>query len=680
MKRKIFALAVTLILIICACSVNVMASEESIGLSAPIIQFPTDPTNESVTVTLTAADSTDSNIVLYYCIAQGEWTEYIGEFTVSENTVVSAKAVNESGEHSPVVSEEITCIDKIAPTEPTIVYGMTDWTKTPQIVTLISETDMESGYLKTEYKIGLEGTWVEYGGEFTVSDNCVIYARTVDRALNCSAETSISVENFDLIPPDISSLAIAFDSESGVTIYGVTNYTNFFTGNVTCTIDGATDFQSGIAYCEYQAVENGADISDTAWRVYDPNSKLVLDRDFIGNIYARVVDNLGNISRYIPSVRIVIDNTAPVICNVQKSTSAITNEAITVTFDVTDNISILDVTVNGENVGIYTPFFTVFRNGEYIITARDKAGNVTTETIFISNIQTTPFDILKLAQSLNEEDYTPTSWHNMQIYMKELDKRISEQSSEGVINAAAKYLTLALENLVLRGDRTYANELLKEAEKIDKKAYTDTSRKQFENAMNTLSRVLKNSESSQRDIDEAQATLENFISCLVPRADFTALDRIIKTVKEIDPTPYPQERYELLMSKVAQAEKLVRTDTDQETADRYYSEVLTLMGELNINVLPDEDERVKEGINLIHVMIVVVAMLAVGIVVAIVFMIKNVSAKDEENWRAYNEALLRREQAERDMLNNQNVNVQDDERKPTSFGDIYFGDDESDNP
>ncbi len=675
MKRKIFALTVMLILIVFSFSVNTTAVEEEIHeLSAPVIQFPTEPTNGTVTVTITTQDSMNEETKLYYCIAEGEWTEYTQAFSVFDNTEISAKAVSENGVQSSLVIAEITCIDKIAPTAPTIVPKTTAWTNAPQSITLVSGTDAQSGYLRTEYRIGSEGTWIEYYGEFTVNTECVVYARTVDRASNCSDEVSMSIANFDFTPPDISTLSVTFGSEHGVSIYGTSSFSSFFTGSVTCSVDGAADSQSGVAYYEYQLVESGAYVNDAAWHVYDPDNKPVFSRDFIGNVYARAVDNAGNASKYIPSAGIVLDNTAPIIENVKKSTSAITDESVVVTFEVTDNISILNVTVNGEYVGIYAPVFTAFRNGEYVIIARDKAGNETTETVVISNIQTTPFDILRVAKSLDENDYTPTSWNNMQKYMTELDNLISVQSDESVINSAAEQLTTALEALVRRGDGTYARELLERAANIDKEAYTDTSRKRVENAMSTLSAVLENSESSQQDIDEAQATLENFMTGLVLNANFTSLDRIISTVRGIDPTPYPQERYELLMSKVAEAEQLVRTDTDQETADRYYSEILTLMGELNINKLPDEEERVSEGINLIHVMIAIVAVLAIALTVAIILIIKRAPDNKSEDMAYYYEASSRRENYETAEEFNRNGNTRNDDGKPASFGDIQFGD------
>ncbi len=689
MKIKLFVFIAVLAVMLNFGSAAVFASENSQSdtsapvqeLSAPIIQFPTDPTNGAVTITVTTADSLDENSKLYYCIAGGEWTEYTQSFVVTDNTEISAKAVSGSGVQSPLASAKVSCIDKNAPSVPTIVPSNTAWTNAAQTVTLVSGTDMESGYLRTEYKIGTEGTWIEYYGAFTVTSDCVVYARTVDRAQNCSEEVSMSIANFDFTPPDISALSITFGSEKGAITYGTSNFSSFFNGYVTCSVDGAADSQSGVAYYEYQLVESGAYISDAGWVKYDPGNKPVFEKDFIGNVYARVVDNAGNVSKYIPSAGIVLDSTAPVIENIKKSTTAVTDQNVTVTFDVTDNISILNVTVNGEYVGIYAPMFTAFRNGEYVIVAKDKAGNETTATVVISNIQTTPFNILKVAKSLNEADYTPSSWNNMQKFASELDNLISIQSDESVINSAAEQLTAALEALVRRGDGTYARELLERVKTIDKSVYTDSSWSYVENAIATLEMVLANTESTQLDIDEAQSTLENFMTNLVLIANFTSLDRIITTVEGIDPTPYPQDRYDLLMSKVAEAKALVRTDTDQATADRYYSEILTLMGELNMNTIPDESEREDEGVNLIHVMIAGIAILVIALVIAIILIIKRTPTEEAVEDKAYYyEASARRVQNEDNVtydtedLYRPVAQTRENTSQPASFGDIQFGD------
>ncbi len=698
MKKKFISIFVMLALFL-SIGISVIASENSAtdgtgntqpqqALAEPVIQFPAEPTNSAVTVTVTTADSLDENGKIYYCIAGGEWTEYTQPFVVTENTEISAKVVNGKGTQSPLASTTVECIDKTAPTAPTIIPATTAWTNKEQGITLVSGTDAESGYLRTEYKIGAEGTWIEYYGEFTVNTACTVYARTIDNAQNCSEEVSMSIANFDMTPPDISLLTVTFGNEKGALTYGTSNFSSFFTGSVTCSIDGAADSQSGVAYYEFQLVESGAYISEAGWNRYDTNNKPVFDRDFIGNVYARAVDNAGNVSKEIPSAGVVLDSTPPVIGEITKSTSAITDENITVSFSVTDNISILNVTVNGEYVGIYAPTFTVFRNGEYVIVAKDKAGNESTATVVINNIQTTPFNILKIARSLREEEYTPSSWINMQKYAAELDNLISIQSDETIINSASEQLTAALEALVRKGDRTYANELLERIKTVDRTVYTDTSWSYVEQAIAALETVIADDESAQQHIDEAQAVLESAMKNLVLIANFTSLDRIIGTVEAIDPTPYPQDRYDLLMSKVDEAKALVRTDTDQQTADRYYSEILTLMGELNMNTIPEESDRIEDGVNLIHVMIIGIGILVAALVITIILIIKrapSAAADDEEDMAYYYEAASRKVYTEVTDSNEEPeykteqsyipaVSRQQREKKHASFGDIQFSD------
>ncbi len=694
--KKLITMIAVLFLMFSICSVSASASESATDttapepaqpLSAPVIQFPTEPTNSSVTVTVTTGDTLDGNAKIYYCVDGGEWTEYIESFVVTENVGISAKVVDGNSIQSPLAEARVNCIDKKAPSAPTIVPSTTAWTNSEQTVRLISGSDAESGYLRTEYRVGADGAWIEYYGEFTVNSNCVVYGRTIDRAQNCSEEVSMSIANFDMIPPDISLLSIAFGNEKGALTYGTSNFSSFFTGSLTCSIDGATDSQSGIAYYEYQLVESGGYISEAGWNRYDPAKKPVFEKDFIGNVYARAIDNAGNVSKEIPSAGVVLDSTAPVIDNIKKSTSSITDENVTVTFNVKDNISILNVTVNGEYVGIYTPSFVAFRNGEYVIVAKDKAGNESTTTVVINNIQTTPFNVLKIAKSLREEDYTPSSWNNMQKYAAELDNLISIQADETIINSAAEQLTGSLEALVRRGDSTYAKELLERVKSVDRSVYTDSSWKYVETAIAELERVIADEESSQQNIDEAQAALESSMTNLVLIANFTALDRIIATVEDIDPTPYPQDRYNILMNKVAEAKALSRTDTDQVTADRYYSEILTLMGELNINTIPDEDDRIDEGVNLIHVMIIGIAILVIGLAIAIILIVKRAPMgeskySDDEDKAYYYEASARRtipEPQYEEVTQRQASQPTTPERhtysqQPASFGDIQFSD------
>ena len=77
-----------------------------------ITHTPIEWTKNNVTVSIT---SDHSDYKYLYKIDNGEYKEYTGEFTVSENCIVVAKSVKENVE-SEITTHEITNIDKIAPT------------------------------------------------------------------------------------------------------------------------------------------------------------------------------------------------------------------------------------------------------------------------------------------------------------------------------------------------------------------------------------------------------------------------------------------------------------------------------------------------------------------------------------------------------------------------------------
>lgn len=598
--------------------------------AAPVIQFPTEPTNTGVSVSVAAADTLDGEAKLFYCIGEGEWSEYTEPFLVTENTSISAKVVSGSNVQSSITTVSVECIDKIAPSRPTIVADNTTWTNSFVTVSLTNGTDNESGYLRSEYRLDADGAWLEYTGEFTVNNPVTVFARGVDNAQNYSEEVYMCFANFDVTAPDIGTLLITPGNDKGPVRYGSSTFSTFFSGYVSCTIDGAVDAQSGVAYYEYQLVPSSAYINDAAWKRYDSAKPPKFTEDFIGYIYARAIDNAGNVSKPVPSIGIVIDSTAPVISDISKSVTTITEGKVTVTFSVNENISIDYITVNEDYVGIYSPSFVAYRNGEYKIVACDKAGNKSTASVIIDNIQTTPFNILKMADSLVESEYTPSSWANMQKYAAELRNLLAVETNEAIINSAADQLTNAMEGLVVCGDGTYARELIDRVNTLDKNVYTETSWKFVDDAIAKLNTVLENKESSQLDIDNARAELETATTNLVLVANFTALERIISTVEDIDPDEYPADRYKSLMDKVAEAKALSRTDTDQATADRYYSEILTLMGELNINTIPDGTE--DDGkLDVIHLLIIGVVILAIAVAVAIILILTKGGKNDDDN-------------------------------------------------
>jgi hypothetical protein len=558
---------------------------------APVIIFNDAPVNTAVSVKLTYNKSSDANIRLMYKINEdGEWLDYSEPFDVEENAVISAKAILSDSTQSQVSTAEIKCIDKVPPMPPTIYADTTTWVKSLLSVTLGDASDAESGFLRCEYRIGETGEWIEYYDKIDVTEPTVLFARSVDKAMNRSAEVSITLTNFDTTAPNIDNLQVTFGNEGGANVFESSLFGTYFKDPAICTIDGAVDAESGVLRYEYQFVQSGSTINDLKWIKYNPNTKPQIDFDFIGFVYARAVDAAGNISSAAASAGVVVDSTPPEIGEITKSETKITGSQVVVNFAVTDNISIDTIKVNNSYVGIYSPEFTAFRNGEYKITATDRAGNISTKIVLIENIQTTPFNILTTVNSLKEERYTPSTWAALQKQVAELNNILAVESNGAMVDSYSEQVLLALEGLILRGDGTKARELIERVDDMTASDYTKSSWAKIDEAKSVINSVLDDAESSQTDVDTARKQLEGAVTELRLKANFTALDRVLAKVEALNPNDYPADKFLLLAEAANKAKQLDRQDTAQEDADAVYNQILELMGALKPVKEPEQTD------------------------------------------------------------------------------------------
>ena len=164
----------------------------------------TTPTDQDVTVT---AEFTDNVAVAssLYKINDGAWKDYpVDGVTLSENAVVSFKAVDTSGNESEIVGYTVSNIEKTGQdTEaPTLLYIKANITKpTNKDVTVTAEFEDNVGVTSMLYKIGDAGEWQTYVDGVVVSENATVVIKAADAAGN-STEATYKVANIDKTLPD----------------------------------------------------------------------------------------------------------------------------------------------------------------------------------------------------------------------------------------------------------------------------------------------------------------------------------------------------------------------------------------------------------------------------------------------------------------------------------------------
>ncbi len=685
LKRRIFCLILSVVVLL-VCSFPVSAAETSPSDKPleppPIISCSDAPESGFLRVRLLMPDGQplSEGDFLAYKMGDDVWRAYVSTITLEKNCVFEAKIIRSDGTESQVAALNIGNIDKTPPTPPTINADTATWVRDSVSVTLVSGTDADSGYVRSEYRLGAEGQWSEYTAPVSVISACTFFARGLDAAGNYSDEVSVVINNFDKTAPNLSDVKVLFSSEEGFVATESTTFSKHFRSNITVTVSGGHDDQSGMGRFEYQQVGNNEALKDDGWQKYDSEKQPVINKDFCGYVFVRAYDKAGNISQPISSEGVILDKTAPVIKDIKRSTENLTDSRVVVTFKVTDNVQINRVTVNGTYVGSESPSFTAYRNGSYRIEAGDIAGNVTTNTITIDNIDSTPFTLVKTFNSLDSENYTPTSWAAAQKAASELQGYLTVDSSDAMIKAASEKLIASMESLVQRGDLTASLRLIDKFNEYDKALYTDSSIARAQSCIDEINALINDPERTQETVDIKRRSLESAITDLTLRGSFDTLDRLIAQCDTLDALKFDKDRFAALQKVLESAKAMPRTDSSQDDIDAKYQQLLDAMGALK--EVPE-----KEGFDFTLLMFVIIGLLIIAIGTALFIINKRMrSGADDEDGEDYYDT----DEPETDADDYTDENAEDEPtdadtrepvyigHRPRSIGDIVFTDDDDD--
>ncbi|MFB5268100.1 OmpL47-type beta-barrel domain-containing protein [Paenibacillus enshidis] len=113
-----------------------------------------------------------------YKLGEGEWQDYrLPVRLPDQDTIIYARTLDHAGNIS-AVAEATTDIAKTRPATPSIQLSSSEYTEQSVLVTI---TGSRAGTVKTQYKLGEFGSWIDYTEPFTITKEgrTTVYARTV---------------------------------------------------------------------------------------------------------------------------------------------------------------------------------------------------------------------------------------------------------------------------------------------------------------------------------------------------------------------------------------------------------------------------------------------------------------------------------------------------------------------
>lgn len=177
---------------------------------------------------------------------------------------IEIKVINDFGNKGKLIIGEI--IDNRPPAPPVISIDPEELTNEDVTVNIDYPKDAINKY----FKIGKDGSWMNYDGKFTVDENVTIYAKGSDATGNESDISKYVIDNIDKIPPDAPIIKTNVDMPAY--------------SNVVVDITYPAD-----AYSKKYKIDN------REWQDYNGNIEISNS----GIIYAKCFDEAGNESEKV---------------------------------------------------------------------------------------------------------------------------------------------------------------------------------------------------------------------------------------------------------------------------------------------------------------------------------------------------------------------------------------------
>ena len=179
---------------------------------------------------------------------------------------------------------------------------------------------------------------------------------------------------------------------------------------------------------------------------------------------------------------------------------------------------------------------------------------------------------LDKAHTLKESEYTPNSYAQFKEVLSNAQKVYdNENATQEEVQEAEKALKDAIENLVLKADKTELGKLIEKAKGINSKDYTPETFKALNEAVSIAQKVYDNENATQKEVQEAEKTLKDAIENLVLKANKTDLGELIKKAKGLNSKDYTPETFKTLNEALIEAQKTYDNEkATQEDVQKVY--------------------------------------------------------------------------------------------------------------
>ena len=148
-------------------------------------------------------------------------------------------------------------------------------------------------------------------------------------------------------------------------------------------------------------------------------------------------------------------------------------------------------------------------------------------------------DLLKIeldkAQTIKSEQYTPSSFKNLQMAFEQATKVYRDQNATQLqVDEVCQQLKEAISRLITRGDKQKLGNLLKEVNQLNQSLYTEESLKGLMTAKNNAQNIFNNQDATEQQIQNIYQELKSAYDNLIqkPSIDVKPNEVIISSVDQ----------------------------------------------------------------------------------------------------------------------------------------------------
>lgn len=179
-------------------------------------------------------------------------------------------------------------------------------------------------------------------------------------------------------------------------------------------------------------------------------------------------------------------------------------------------------------------------------------------------------DGINQVTALAKDQYTPTSWAALTTALTTAQDVVVNAQEQADIDAAAKNLTQAMDNLVATPDKKALEQAITQAKKAKQTDYEATSWQAFQEKLTQATTVFDDADATKEEVATAVEQLtkaQKELQTVQAKVDKSQLSVAIKKAEALTSKEYTEKSWQAVETALAKAKEVVTSDATQAAVD-----------------------------------------------------------------------------------------------------------------